>query len=253
MLVDEFIDGGRETVARQPPLRNRASRRRPFYGWGVWQRFLEQTCARCGESFTAPRRQKFCGRVCAARAQSEKNRIKRIKRICKVCGSTFMERPKAKRTTCSAACTNAARALAKVGTDNPNADSDTEARDRWVAAKKRRCEKCGAPATHQHHVVYQQHVRLRGGDIYDPRNSFSLCFSCHNYHHNGLDKRLAVSDLNPENIEFAVELLGAAAVDYFPRYYDNDAPHLLHYEVERQPLCPTEEAWWPGANLDPRP
>lgn len=77
---------------------------------------------------------------------------------------------------------------------------------------------CGSPAVHAHHVVYEQHVRRRGGDVADERNLIGLCYDCHRRHHNRVAV-LPLSVLPGEAVDFAHELMGDAATDYFRRYY----------------------------------
>lgn len=88
------------------------------------------------------------------------------------------------------------------------------------------CEYPAARAHHEHHVVYRQHVRREGGDIYDPRNALRLCVSCHSSHHRRGSKIVPLAALRDENYEFAFELLGAAAFDYLRRRYSGDDVRL---------------------------
>lgn len=81
---------------------------------------------------------------------------------------------------------------------------------------------------HDHHVVYEQHVKKYGGDVNDHRNALGICTKlrpgteydnrCHQRQHAGV-RRLPTECLRDENIEFAFELMGMAAYDYFNRYY----------------------------------
>lgn len=71
---------------------------------------------------------------------------------------------------------------------------------------------------HNHHVIYEQHVKDRGGSTKDSRNALALCMDCHFAHHKA-SKRIPTECLREENIEFAFELLGLAAPYYFERYY----------------------------------
>ena len=77
---------------------------------------------------------------------------------------------------------------------------------------------CGEPAEQLHHVVYQQHVRKRGGDLGDERNFLPLCYECHRRHHSR-HAVLAASCLPDAAWQFADELMGEAAPDYLGRYY----------------------------------
>jgi cytochrome c553 len=67
-----------------------------------------------------------------------------------------------------------------------------------------------------HHVVYRQH--LPAEHEWDTRNALPLCADCHERHHNA-SRRIAVSCLEPQNLEFAREVLGDYADDYLARYY----------------------------------
>jgi hypothetical protein len=98
-----------------------------------------------------------------------------------------------------------------------------EARAQFVCAG---CDSAKRP-WHAHHAVHEQHVKKLGGEVWDPRNALRLCTprpdGCHWKHH-GLEK-LPTKKLRDENIEFAVELMGAGqAADYFRRYYDDSDP-----------------------------
>lgn len=94
-------------------------------------------------------------------------------------------------------------------------------RREWQAAKAGRCALCPSrQGLHIHHVVYEQHVRREGGDIYDPRNGMTLCFKHHFEHHNAYNRRIDRARLPAAAIEFAVELMGADRAElYLSRYY----------------------------------
>lgn len=87
---------------------------------------------------------------------------------------------------------------------------------------------CTNKKDHDHHVVYKQHVKKLGGDVNDPRNALGVCTRlapgtdhdnrCHQRHH-GAVRRLPTECLRDENIEFAFDLMGLAADNYFDRYY----------------------------------
>ena len=81
---------------------------------------------------------------------------------------------------------------------------------------------------HEHHVVYEQHVRANGGDRWDPRNALRLCVSCHSSHHHR-GRVLPLVALRDANLQFAFELLGAGAYDYLRRYYRGPDPRLDAY------------------------
>jgi hypothetical protein len=82
------------------------------------------------------------------------------------------------------------------------------------------CASCGGRTyfggCDAHHVVYKQHlpVELR----WDPRNALPVCDDCHERHHNA-SRRIPLSALTAQNLEFAREVLGAAAGDYLERRY----------------------------------
>jgi 5-methylcytosine-specific restriction endonuclease McrA len=96
---------------------------------------------------------------------------------------------------------------------------------RWQTAMKgvRGCAVCGdRRGLKLHHIVYRQHVRRAGGDEWDPRNALALCVPCHAAHHSR-QRVLPVALLPPRALAFAAELLGAAAENYFARYYIDEA------------------------------
>jgi hypothetical protein len=93
----------------------------------------------------------------------------------------------------------------------------------WKTPTAGRCGVCGKwGLLLRHHVILEQHVRVHGGDPWDLRNALGLGYyacSCHRDHHHAV-RRIPASKLTPASIEFAIELLGAAAADqYFDRYY----------------------------------
>lgn len=77
----------------------------------------------------------------------------------------------------------------------------------------------------EHHVVYQQEVRRRQGDVSDGRNALRLCNSCHPAHHHR-SRPVPLTALRDENYEFAFELMGGAAFDYLRRRYAGEDPRL---------------------------
>lgn len=94
-------------------------------------------------------------------------------------------------------------------------------RERWMEAWLPWCVICGRNAEDLHHVVYSQHVRSHGGDEWHPDNALPVCRLCHDAHH-GRARPIPVGALLQQNREFARELLGEAAGDYFDRYYSAD-------------------------------
>lgn len=101
----------------------------------------------------------------------------------------------------------------------------------WREARRDRCEVCGSYGQYltQHHVVYQQHVRDAGGDLWDVRNSLTLCdgmHGCHGRHHNRM-RPVRLTVLPDVAFEFAVELLGTGpAYEYLRRRYLGSDPRL---------------------------
>lgn len=91
------------------------------------------------------------------------------------------------------------------------------------------CRWCGrgvrpwgkVPRLRMHHVVYEQEVRRRGGDVLDARNALALCDRCHEEHHSGAPaaRRIPLAALRPENLKFARRLLGDYAGDYLAAHY----------------------------------
>lgn len=182
----------------------------------------------CGREFYAPpglvAKRKFCSRRCMGFVANKE-------RTCSVCGKEFKIKPRgAPRKTCSQTCRNEAIRRSKTGGRNPNyRGANKTPTVAWRAARNDRCEVRGCDSKRllrQHHVVYDQHVRKRGGDPWDPRDSFTACHNCHSRHHSGADYRMHVADLTDANLAFAVELLGAYAVDYFIRYYAGERSEI---------------------------
>lgn len=149
---------------------------------------------------------------------------------------------------CSRACFNrdgraqraAAAAAAKVtvartGAANPNykhgkrAGANIRGGSRKFKSGQSQCVHplCEDPhrPSHEHHVVYEQHVKREGGDRWDPRNALRLCVSCHSSHHRR-GRVVPLVALRDENYEFAAELLGSAAYDYLRRRYAGEDPRL---------------------------
>lgn len=71
-----------------------------------------------------------------------------------------------------------------------------------------------------HHVVSKQELKKRGRTplLWDRRNALPLCADCHERHENA-SRRVSLSALTPENVEFAREVLGDYADYYLERYY----------------------------------
>lgn len=82
-----------------------------------------------------------------------------------------------------------------------------------------RCRVCLMKrAAHTHHVFYEGELRRRGLPKYDHANLMALCVDCHFNHHNG-SKRIPLSLLTEENLEYAFNILGAYAYDWLRRRY----------------------------------
>lgn len=99
----------------------------------------------------------------------------------------------------------------------------------WQEARYQRvCAHCnGAGNFHAHHVVDKGTLKrtcgFEGDDLYDTRNALRLCEGlntrrCHFNHEFGHVK-VKMSELTDDNIEYAFEVLGAAAYDYLHRHY----------------------------------
>lgn len=111
----------------------------------------------------------------------------------------------------------------------------------WYASAEPRCARCFRTDRRLvlHHVTYRQHVVREGGDVWDPRNSLSLCAdSCHPNHHAGGSGRVLLSSLRDENFVFAAELFGApAAFEWLRRRYAGfDRRHDLLLEEDQLDL-----------------
>lgn len=182
-------------------------------------------CQTCNEEFYVRPGEigrKFCSRTCMG-FQIRKERT------CVVCRSKFFSRPRQGPVkTCSVKCTNELKRRSKTGSRNPSYKNGAAAnRQRWASQAESECRLCGSRKRLQlHHVVYEQHVRGKG-DSWEPTNSFTICWRCHNAHHRAVDGRIPFDSLRPENVEFARALLGDAAPYYFIRYYDVDNPAAL--------------------------
>lgn len=96
------------------------------------------------------------------------------------------------------------------------------AREAWKVPRAGFCA-CGCDrfALHleRHHVVYEQHVRAEGGDVWDLANSILLHPRCHSQHHSAA-RRIPLAQVPDSALAFAVDLLGEdAAALYFVRRY----------------------------------
>lgn len=200
-------------------------------------------CAVCGvEVYRGPSYigRRYCSRSCANRARGSKEKTF----PCPVCGTVFTTK---NRKSCSTACRNELVRRSKLGARNPTYSGAGEDKARWRTARQNACEIChGTDRLHQHHVVYAQTVEDHGGDLFDPRNSKTLCRSCHLGHHTAIDDgKVPVWLLSRDNWLFAIELFGSFAFDYF----------LKHYTAGIEPTAATtisylEEAGRPTDDLE---
>ena len=99
---------------------------------------------------------------------------------------------------------------------------------RETARLQRCCAVCGSMGSWQaHHVVSQQKLKREGEGwrLWDERNALRLCcavpFGCHAQHENAV-RRVRVSELTKDSLDFAFEALGEFAYDYLQRYYRCD-------------------------------
>lgn len=168
---------------------------------------------------------------------------------CEVCGETFLAQWSTawKRKTCSHGCAaeqKRGQHRDRKGKKNPNFKHgkragvrDREGERRWYAAFGSACQHPSCSGSHKdlvlHHVLYAQEVRRRNADLFDPRNSMTLCVGCHSSHHQRGTYVIPLSALSEENLEFANEVLGEAAEYYLARRYrvdkgqrGNEDPHL---------------------------
>lgn len=207
-------------LCRPCSQRKNAAKRGPYVHGGE-----HVPCEVCGTKvYVAAHRardRRFCSRRCMGVAL-------RKRRTCAVCADSFESAYP--RKTCSAKCANELKGRSKAGAQNPNyTDGRTASLEVWLSTREANCRRCPTRLgrVDLHHVVYEQHVRRAGGDVYDPRNGLTLCGVCHATHHGQLDRgKVALSVLRDENYDFAFELLGPAAYDYLRRHYSGEDPRL---------------------------
>jgi hypothetical protein len=70
-----------------------------------------------------------------------------------------------------------------------------------------------------HHVIYRQHLPVEYE--WDPRNAMPVERDHHERHHNA-SRRIPLTALSEENLEFASEVLGEAAEYYLARRYKTE-------------------------------
>ena len=193
---------------------------------------VERVCRTCGTKFVisagaaARGEGKFCSRDCWPRTVY-------VERLCANCGRPFRVQERFTRKSkrgrfCSRACANGPRSTTdgkrrKYVGSRSGQSRFRSGQDRCVHPD---CNDPAHPAQHEHHVVYEQHVRSEGGDVFDPRNALRLCVSCHSSHHRRGRRVVPLAALRDENYEFAFELLGRAAEIYLRRRYAGEDPRL---------------------------
>ncbi len=212
------------------------------------------TCARPGcQNKLTGQATKYCSPRCHYADRSRAGTSRRDQRYhrCQACGNVFLWNGKGRGVFCSRPCKDA---------DSGNRVHVVEVVEVVQIRGHRRvdfldpseaCRACGRPAQHVHHVVLRQHIERLKGDRWHPDDALALCTACHAQAH-GL-RRLPVAVLRPENLAFAVDLLGAYAVDYLRRYYVDDGdPRLTAMEsaydlARRIEVAEREEAgaWTP--------
>lgn len=165
-----------------------------------------------------------------------------VKKTCEVCGEPFLAvRAQAfRRKTCSIKCAAESKrrksAGKRRGAANPNyrhgrraGKRDRVGEARWRAALKDACElhaDCRRRDLLQHHVVYRQAIERAGGDVWDSRDSMTVCNPGHTSHHQR-GKIIPLVLLPDVAYLFAAELLGAPrAYEYLRRRYGGDDPRL---------------------------
>lgn len=98
-------------------------------------------------------------------------------------------------------------------------------REAWKYPAAGFCDCCSRPSWHlqRHHVVYEQHVRKEGGDVWAMANSMLLHPDCHAQHHAAV-KRIPVAKIPREAMDFAIGLMGRdRAALYLTRYYESSS------------------------------
>lgn len=196
---------------------------------------VEKVCRTCGRRFkiraaAADRGEgKYCSRACWPKTPY-------VDRICENCGASFsveerLTRDPLRGRFCSRACANAPDSSwggKRTTTDVGSPSQRARFRSAQTECVHPACEHADTRC-HEHHVVYEQHVRREGGDVYDPRNALTLCISCHTSHHRRGSRTVPLRVLRDANYEFAFELLGAAAFDYLRRRYTGGDPRLQQW------------------------
>lgn len=221
-----------------------------------------RSCEWCGEEFLpAYKAQAYCSKPCGREGRRAKMRRPRGGQRTVVCANAECGRQFQRYASqlskgsnyCSRECQKAMphpvmsvagrksvreKNRNRKGTANPNYRHGRRAgqRDRageavWYAAGERECRHPSCPGQRDvlalHHVVYRQEVERVGGEVWDPRNSLTLCDGCHSSHHRRGSRIVPLSVLRDENYEYAAELLGReAAYEYLRRRYVGEDPRL---------------------------
>ena len=173
-----------------------------------------EECPTCGAAVS--RWRKHCSRACSSAAA-----VTSARRICRYCGGEFQALPsqeaRGRARYCSVRCARQAQ---------------PPGHPRFISERARACQNPECPGggkgkLEQHHVVYEQHVRVEGGNPGDPRDGLTLCTICHTRHHRRV-ATLRVAALRDENFDFARELLGGPkAYEYLRRRYAGEDGRLL--------------------------
>lgn len=104
----------------------------------------------------------------------------------------------------------------------------------WAAARAQRaCAGCGVitGGWDAHHVVERQELKRRHEPQFDARNALRLCNerapgeNCHGAHTSAM-RRVKLTDLRVENLDYAFEILGPFAHDYLARRYAGEDSRL---------------------------
>lgn len=214
----------RTPLTRKTPLRSGPSRETKVLGGRA--RGLQQRKA-AGVPDDAPRDE--AGRSC-------------VEKICPVCEKPFLAvwAQRHVRKTCSYECVAILKRNQykdRSGARNPNFKNgsrqgvrDREGERRWYTGRHAECQHPLCPGGEAdlalHHVVYAQKVRRDKGDMWDPRNSLTVCSGCHMSHHRRGTRIIPLAVLRDANFVFARDLLGTAAYDYLRRRYSGDDPRL---------------------------
>jgi hypothetical protein len=108
----------------------------------------------------------------------------------------------------------------------------------WEEARyQRACAQCDSTGRFEaHHIIEKQWLKRHGfewRDRYDTRAALRLCLLCHHGQTSKL-KKVELKNLTLDNLEYAFEVMGAAAADYLHRHYEG--PDRRVDELERKAL-----------------